>query len=90
MSKKNALPPFGKVLSWGDASFTGTGLTVEVFTNLDEDQNVCLVILPKVDYASDEHFFSDGVITDGAVTVSRSSTAPTSGLSFWWVALSMR
>lgn len=74
---------------WGIASFSGTGTSVEVRTQLT---NVEVAIgMPKtVTYNANDQLSSDGVITSGAVTFARNSSGGTSGLTFMYIIIGQK
>lgn len=73
----------------GEASFSGTGTTVEVSTDLSEI--VSAVFTPKTVTinANDAPLATDGVVTSGAITVARAASG-TSGLTFYYRLLGRR
>jgi len=78
-----------RLIEIGEASFTGTGATVEVSTDLSAVDAVFL--LPKsTTYNANDLLSSDGVVTSGAVTVARNATGGTSGLTFYYMFIGRR
>lgn len=77
-----------RLVEFGTASFTTTGTTVEVTTNITTVETI--ICMPStVTYNANDQLSSDGVITSGAVTVARNSSG-TSGLTFYYIIIGTR
>jgi hypothetical protein len=70
-------------VEFGTASFSGTGTTVEVSTNLTTVE-VAMALPKTVTYNANDQLSSDGVVTSGAVTFARNASG-TSGLEFYYI-----
>lgn len=72
-----------RLVEYGTVTFTTTGTTVEITTNLSVVELV--LALPKtVTYNANDQLSSDGTVTTGAVTLARNSSG-TSGLSAYYL-----
>lgn len=79
------LNPSDILVEIGESAFSTTDLTVEVDTRLTELVSYYIQeIDPTFGGSAADHCFSDGVISSGAVTISRSASG-TSGLKFKFI-----
>lgn len=78
-----ALAAGDRIIEFGEASFTTTGTTKEVSTQLSRCDFA--VAFPKtVTYNVNDQLSSDGAITSDAITVARNSSG-TNGLTFYYL-----